>query len=119
MSTPENPNQAVQPGAADPGEQPQSQPAAPAPAQSQASSSGDGEQTFPIRLVKRLTGDVHWNTARGVWETITHAETGEPNSEYALLATIDGVDVTLQTFNAGGIETIVRSQQQAQQQNAG
>ena len=86
--------------------------AAEAPAPAAASS---GEPTYPIRLVKRLTGDVHWNVAAGIWETITHAETGEPNAEYALLATIDGVDVTLETFNAGGVETIIRAAQQAQQ----
>lgn len=97
-----------------PEQQPQEQTPAPAE-QPQASSASDSEQTFPIRLVKRLTGDRHWNTAKGIWETITHAETGEPSSEYALVATIDGVDVTLETFNAGGVETIVRSQQQAQQ----
>ena len=100
-------------------EQTQDQPATTQPAAPQAQAATDTEQTFPIRLVKRLTGDVHWNTAKGIWETVVHGETGEPSSEYALLATIDGVDVTLETFNAGGIETIVRSQQQAQQQNAG
>ena len=89
---------------------PEETPVAPAEQTSQT-----GEQTFDIRLVKRPTGDVHWNTAKGVWETITHAETGEPNSEYALLATIDGVDVPLATYNAGGIETIVRSQKQSEQ----
>ena len=117
MSTPENPNQAVQPGATDTGEQAQAQPTAPAPSQPQDQSSGDSEQTFPIRLVKRPTGDTHWNVAKGIYELVTHAETGEPSQEYALLATIDGVDVPIATFNAGGLETIVRSQKQAQQQS--
>ena len=76
----------------------------------------DTEQTFPLRLVKRETGERHWNVAEGRWEAVTHAETGEPDSEYALLATIDGVDVKLAGYNAGRIETVVRSQQQAQQQ---
>lgn len=74
------------------------------------------EPTFPIRLVKRPTGDTHWNVAKGIYETVVHGETGEPMQEYVLLATIDGVDVPLVTFNAGGLETIVRSAKQAQAQ---
>src|SRR5690348_11561592 len=85
------------------------------PAQTAAAPSSASEETFPIRLVKRETGETHWNVANGVWETITHAETGEPNSEYLLLATIDGVDVPIGSYNAGRVETIVRAQQQAQQ----
>ena len=98
-------------------EQTQAQTAAPSQPTTQTSDSGSDEQTFPIRLVKRLTGDTHWNTAKGIYETVVHGETGEPNSEYALLATIDGVDVTLATFNSGGVETIVRAAKQAQQQS--
>jgi len=75
----------------------------------------NSEETFPLTFKKQLTGDVHWNVANGRWETITHAETGEPNSEYVLVATIDGVEVPLQSFNSGGIETIIRSQKQSQQ----
>jgi hypothetical protein len=74
-----------------------------------------GVQTFPLELVKRPTGDRHWNTALGIWETITHAETGEPTQEYALVTTIDGQTVTLETFNAGRLETVARSLNQAQQ----
>jgi len=72
------------------------------------------EETFPIRLVKQETGETHWNVAAGRMETITHGDTGEPNAEYVLLATIDGVDVKLGAYNAGRVETIVRAQQQAQ-----
>ena len=117
MSEQVNEQQAVQPGANDAAEQQaQAQAAAPPPPQQDTASQSD-EETFPIRLVKRETGDVHWNVAKGIWETITHGETGEPNSEYALLATIDGVDVTLGSYNAGGIETIVKSQKALQQQS--
>ena len=70
---------------------------------------GGGEQEFPIKLVKRQTGDTHWNVAKGIYEIVTHAETGEPNSEYQLIATIDGVEVPFLTANAGGVETIVKS----------
>jgi hypothetical protein len=78
-----------------------------------SSKSKDDEQTFPIRLVKRPTGDTHWNTALGIYEPVVHAETGEPNSEYVVLATIDGVDVPFLTANAGGVETLVRAGKQA------
>lgn len=73
------------------------------------------EPSFPIRLVKRPTGDTHWNVAKGIYETVVHGETGEPTQEYVLLATIDGVDVPIASYNAGRLETIVSSQQQAQQ----
>lgn len=71
------------------------------------------ETEFPIKLVKRETGDTHWNVAKGIYETVTHAETGEPNAEYQLIATIDGVEVPFLTANAGGVETIVKSQKNA------
>jgi len=117
MSEPlaENPNQVVQPGADDEGTQTDE-------AQTQQPTSSSSTQTasteYPIRLVKQETGDVHWNVAKGVWEKITHAETGEPNAEYVLLATIDGADIPLASYNAGRIETVVRSQQQAQSQQS-
>jgi hypothetical protein len=74
-----------------------------------------GEETFPIRLVKQETGDVDWNVAKGIYETQVHGETGEPTAEYRLLATIDGVDVAIGSFNAGRIETRVKSLKAAQQ----
>ena len=119
MSEQVNEAQAVQPGAEDTGEQQQqaAQPAPP-PQQTQKTSGGD-EETFPLRFVKRETGDVHWNVAKGIWETVVHGETGEPNSEYVLLATVDGVDVPILTANTGGVETIVKSQKALQQQSEG
>lgn len=77
------------------------------------------EVTYPIRLVKRPTGETHWNVAAGIWEPVTHGETGELAQEYVLLATIDGVDVPIASYNAGRLETIVRSQQQASQSSEG
>ena len=73
------------------------------------------EQTFPIRLVKQLTGAKDWNVAKGVYETQVHGETGEPTAEYVLLATIDGVDVPIGSYNAGRLETVVKSLKAAQQ----
>ncbi len=70
-------------------------------------------EEFPIKLVKQLTGATDWNVAKGVYETQVHAETGEPTAEYVLLATIDGVDVPIASYNAGRLETVVRSQQAA------
>ena len=112
----ENPNQAAQPGAED---QPTTEQPAQASAQAQAATSSTDEPTYPIRLVRRETGEMHWSVANGLWEKVAHAETGEPNAEYVLLATIDGVDVKIGAYNAGRIETIVRAQQQAQQQTQG
>lgn len=76
-------------------------------------------EDYPIRFTKRETGETHWNVGKGVYETIRHAETGEPNSEYVLLATVDGIDVPILTINSGRLETIVRSQQQAQSADKG
>jgi len=80
-------------------------------------SQSDAEQAYDLRFVKRETGETHFNTATGSYEKITHAETGEPNAEYLLIASIDGVDVPLAHYNAGRVETIVRSQQQAEDQS--
>lgn len=85
------------------------------PTQTEKQDTGPSEQTYPIRLIKRETGETHWNVASGLWEKVAHADTGEPNAEYVLLATIDGVDVPIAAYNAGRLETIVRSQQQAPQ----
>lgn len=85
------------------------------PAQQTQPQPSSGEQEYPLRLVKRETGALHNVTGVGL-VPVTHAETGEPETEYALVATIDGVDVTLASYNSGRIETIVHSQQQASEQ---
>lgn len=118
MTDEQNPNQAVQPGAEDTGDE-QTQQTQPAAQASSGQTNSSGEESFPIRLVKQETGETHWNVAKGVYELIRHAETGEPTSEYRLLATIDGVDVVLQAYNAGGVETLVRAGKQTQQQQSG
>lgn len=79
---------------------------------------GGDEETFPIKLVKRLTGAKDWNVAKGVYETQVHGETGEPTAEYLLIATIDGVEVPIGSYNAGRLETVVRSQKLAEQSDA-
>lgn len=112
----ENPNQAAQPGAEE--QATQETPAQPQ-AQAPATAETTDETTYPIRLVRRETGETHWSVANGLWEKVAHAETGEPNAEYVLLATIDGVDVKLGAYNAGRVETIIRAQQQAQQTTQG
>jgi hypothetical protein len=86
-------------------------------ADTQTKKADTSEETYPIRLVKQETGETHWNVGKGVWEPVTHGETGEPSSEYVLLAAIDGVDVKIGSYNAGRVETIVRAQKQAQQQS--
>ena len=77
-------------------------------------SKSDEETVYSLRFVKVETGETHWDTAKGRWVPVVHGETGEPASEYRLLATIDGVDVPIASYNAGRIETNVRSLQQAQ-----
>src|SRR5690242_10658501 len=72
-------------------------------------------QTIPFELVKRETGATHYVDGGARTDLVRHGETGEPEQEYALVATIDGVQVTLQSWNAGRIDTVVRSGQQAQQ----
>jgi len=86
--------------------QPQPQPAA---------SPQSSETTYPIRLVKRETGATHYVDGGARVDLVRHGETGEPESEYAVVGTIDGVDVTLWSGNAGRIDTIVSAQQKAQQ----
>lgn len=102
----ENPEQAAQPGASE------QQQTSPPPSSGSVATTGD---EFPLSFVKRETGATHWNVAKGVWEKVAHAETGEPDSEYVLVATIGGVEVPLESYSAGRLETVVRSQQQSQQ----
>lgn len=68
-----------------------------------------------MRLVRVEDLDRHWNVAKGLWEQVTHAETGEPNFYYSLVATIGGVDVELAQWNAGRLDTRVKSLQAANQ----
>jgi len=73
------------------------------------------EQSFPIRLVKRETGDMHYVDGGARTDLVRHGETGEPEQEYALLATIDGADVKIASWNAGPIDVRVKAAQQSQQ----
>lgn len=86
--------------------------------ESKAKDSGTGDAaSFPLSFVKRETGRTHTIVTNGVQQTvpIVHGETGEAESEYALVATIDGVEVDLATYNSGRLETIVASQKRTQQ----
>src|SRR5690349_14897362 len=89
------------------------------PATATAPAAQLGGDEIPVRLIKVEDMDRHWNVAKGLWEQVTHAETGEPNYFYALVATIDGVDVELSRWNAGRVDTRVNAVKQAQNQNAG
>ena len=91
-------------------EQTQTQQAQPDPAK------GDTLETYPISLVKRYTGATHYVEGGSRTDLVRHAETGEPEQEYALVAAIDGVDVVLSSWNAGRIDTRVVNAQAAQQQ---
>lgn len=82
-------------------EQPAEQPAASVP-------------SFSVQLVQRPTGQTHNVTGQGV-VPITD-EAGEPEQEYALVADMDGVPVTLASYNFGRLNT-VRASEQARQQS--
>jgi len=71
-------------------------------------------QSIPLVLVKRETGATHYVDGGARTDVVRHGETGEPEQEYALLATIDGVEVPLQTWNAGRIDTVVAAGKRAQ-----
>src|SRR5690349_8008395 len=73
------------------------------------------EQSFDIRLVKRETGAMHYVDGGSRVDLVRHGETGEPESEYALVATIDGADVTIASWNAGPIDVRAKAAQRAQQ----
>jgi len=88
---------------------PQAQPSAPSQEQNQPSA-----QSIPLVLVKRETGATHYVDGGARTDVVRHGETGEPEQEYALLATIDGVEVPLQTWNAGRIDTVVAAGKRAQ-----
>jgi hypothetical protein len=75
----------------------------------------DSTQEFPLVFVKRETGRTHTVDGGARTVPIVHGETGEPETEYALLATIDGVQVPLASYNSGRIETIVAAGKAAQQ----
>ena len=79
------------------------------PEQEQSSST-----TIPFELVKRETGATHYVDGGARTDLVRHAETGEPEQEYALVATIDGVQVPLVTWNAGRLDTIVQAGKRAQ-----
>lgn len=86
--------------------------------QTQPDSATATRTDFPLAFFKQETGRTHTVVTNGVQSTvpIVHGETGEPEAEYVLAATIDGVEVPLATYNAGRIETIVSAGKSSQQQ---
>ena len=84
--------------------------------QTQPAQQDSSAATFPLSFVKRETGRTHTIDGGQTTVPITHGETGEPESEYALIATIDGVEITLASYNSGRIDTQVKAGQQSQQQ---
>lgn len=76
----------------------------------------DTDTSFPLRFIKRETGRTHTIDGGSTTVPIVHGETGEPEAEYVLLATIDGADIPLASYNAGRIETQVKAAQSSQPQ---
>jgi hypothetical protein len=64
-----------------------------------------------VRLERRETGRTHTVTGQGV--DLLRDPDGNPEAEYVLLATIDGVDVVLSRWAAGTIEIRVAAAQAA------
>lgn len=60
-------------------------------------------ESYNVKLIKQPTGRVHNVTGHGS-EPILDETTGEPETEYALVAEVDGHYVPLQTFTAGHVD---------------
>ncbi len=78
--------------------------------------SGDTLETYNVQLVKRYTGATHYVQGGSSTDLVRHGETGEPETEYALVADVDGASIVLASWNAGRIDTRVANEQQRQQQ---
>ena len=78
--------------------------------------SGDTIETYNVSVVKRYTGATHYVNGGTSTALVTHAETGEPETEYALVADVGGTPITLATWNAGRIDTRIANEQQRQAQ---
>lgn len=76
---------------------------------------GDTIATYNISLVKRYTGATHYVQGGSSVDLVRHGETGEPETEYALVADIDGAEIVLSSWNAGRIDTRVTNAAQRQQ----
>lgn len=88
------------------------------PVEQQPSSADSGEQSFPLKFVKRETGRTHTIEGGARTVPIVHGETGEPEAEYALLASIEGVEIALASYNAGRLETQILAAKRTQQQQS-
>lgn len=77
--------------------------------------SGDTIETYTVQLVKRYTGAMHYVQGGSATDLVRHADTGEPEQEYALVGEINGVPITLMSWNAGRIDTRVANEAQRQQ----
>jgi hypothetical protein len=66
---------------------------------------GAEPESYPLALVKRETGRQHTVTGQGM-QTITDAD-GNPETEYQLVATVDGEEIKLAGYNTGTVEHLV------------
>lgn len=58
--------------------------------------------TYDVKLIQQPTGRVHNVTGHGIQPILDEA-TGEPETEYALVAEVDGHYVTLATYTSGHV----------------
>lgn len=59
-------------------------------------------ESYPVSLIERPTGRVHNVVGSGIQPILDEA-TGEPETEFALVAEVNGHYVTLGTFTAGHV----------------
>ncbi len=77
---------------------------------------GDVIATYDVKFVKRYTGETHYVQGGSSVDLVRHGETGEPATEYALVADIDGAETVIASWNAGRLDTRVANEQARQQQ---
>ncbi len=99
-------------------QQQQTQPAQDQPQAQQKpdAAKGDVIATYDVKFVKRYTGETHYVQGGSSVDLVRHGETGEPETEYALVADVDGAQIAVATWNAGRLDTRVANEQARQQQ---
>lgn len=65
-------------------------------------------KSYDVKLIEQPTGRTHNVVGHGIQPILDEA-TGEPETEYALVAEVEGHYVNLETFNAGYVKHLVGS----------
>ena len=62
--------------------------------------------SYAVKLIERPTGRTH-NVVGAGTQDILDETTGEPETEFALVAEVDGHYVTLDTYNKGYVDHLI------------